>query len=942
MDKLRIVAKGDSKKMQDNARGKLFEKIVSEVLRHNGYEIDEHNTNISLAGMEIDIDGKAKFTGIPMYAECKCYSSDVGSDKLHIFFGKYMTRWFKDSRCIGLFVALPGINSHAKGFYQENCCKNKQITLKLLQETDVLKALIDTKKVVGPNEVEKLVKPQIGTTGDKILICSDLSFVWLQYVIPIGGALATKIMLIDSLGNQINDRNTIDYFSELIPEIRELDIITNPVSIKLTSKAETTDQVVELRGSSTCFEYQFPASPDFFVGRKQLLDDIQNYITDVLNDQTSSRGILFEANSGWGKSSLVLAMVDRITKNGHYALAIDTRSASSSQFILKAVQHVIEKFGTFDGAIKKKPIISGFDGSIKALIEIGRELKSKKKLLFIFFDQFENIFYLLELLIKISQLTLKMADERSNIIIGFSWKTDIVGLTREFPYRWRDMIIESCNTFRLKQFSEVETNALLDKLGQELHTTLRKDLRFFISEFSQGYPWLLKKLCSHVKNQRQKGLAQADIARSLLNVEQLFSEDIEGLSDNQEDALRRISRLAPVSIPDLSEDFTPEIVQSLVNRRLIVKVGVKYDIYWDIFRDYLNTGKLPIEDVYLLRTQVGSILRAVRILIRSKDDIETKEFKQLTGLSDGAFLNVARDLRILHLARIENDYLHIIVSFGLEDDEIITNFRKHLNDRLLKNRCVYNILRTLRERGEIAIDELAVKLKEEFPYISAVENTWNTYARVLATWLDVADLAVLDQSKSKISEYRVGSQIRDRSLSFAPRRSKVTVPSIHFSPIVQVATRLVSATQKNEAVDWAGISRSTIYKSLSMLEEMKLITRKSNTILITSKCFTFVLSHVERNDIARKAALTWPIFVTFINILKDNEKNQLSHQQLGTLIIEKCNVTWKHSTSKTNAKIMLDWARNLEIAPGVYAHSNRGQFKRRQSKIQVPLFNINH
>ncbi|MHA1971619.1 MAG: AAA-associated domain-containing protein [Candidatus Hodarchaeales archaeon] len=939
MDKLRIVAQGNSDKAQANARGKLFEKIVAEVLRHYGYEIDQNNTNITQAGMEIDIDGKAKITGIPLYAECKCYTSDVNSNKLQTFFGKYMTRWFKDRRCQGLFVALPGINSHAKGFYRENCTENNQITLKLLQESDVLSALIETRQAIGPNEVEKLIAPEIGSAGDKILICSDQGFFWLQYVIPIGAGIATKIKLFDSLGNQIIDRNTQDYLSKLIPEISEFEIIADPIDTRQSIEYETTDQVVELRGSSTCFEYQFPASPDFFVGRDDMFENIQDYIDRVIDDQTSSRGILFEANSGWGKSSLVLAMVERITRNGHYALAIDSRSASSSQFILKTVQHVIEKFGDFDGALTNKPIVGGFDGAVKALLEIGHALKNKNKLLFIFLDQFENIFYLLDLLVKIAQLSLKITDERTNIVIGFSWKTDLIGLTREFPYRWRDMIIDSCKVFRLKQFSEVETNALLDRLGQELHTTLRKDLRFFLSEFSQGYPWLLKKLCAHVKNQKQKGLSQAEIARGLLNVEQLFSEDIEGLSGDQEEALRRIARLAPVSISDLSEEFKPQIVQSLVNRRLIVKVGIKYDIYWDIFRDYLNTGKLPIEDVYLLRTQVGSILRAVRIINQSEYALETKEFKNLAGLSDGAFLNVARDLRLLQLARIEDDHLHIIVSLGLKDNEIIQNFRKHLNDRLLKNRCVYNILRNLRERGEITLGELAVKLKDEFPYISAVENTWKTYARVLATWLDVADLAVLDQGKSKVSEYKVGSQIRDRSLSFAPRRSKVTVPSIHFSPIVQVATRLVSATQKNEAVDWAGISRSTIYKSLSMLEEMKLVKRKSNTILITSECINFVFSPEERKDIARKAALNWPTFETFISILKENETNQLSHQQLGKLIINKCNVNWKPSTAKTNAKIMLDWARNLEIAHGVYAHSNRGKFKRRQDIIQIPLFN---
>lgn len=145
MERLRIVAGGNSEQEKANARGKLFEKITAEVLRHCGYEIDEHRANVNYAGMEIDIEGKTRITGIPLYAECKCYSSDLSSEKLQTFYGKYMTRWFKDNRCHGLFIAIPGINSHAMGFYREHCCSNDRITISILQESQVLDALVNNK-----------------------------------------------------------------------------------------------------------------------------------------------------------------------------------------------------------------------------------------------------------------------------------------------------------------------------------------------------------------------------------------------------------------------------------------------------------------------------------------------------------------------------------------------------------------------------------------------------------------------------------------------------------------------------------------------------------------------------------------------------------------------------------------------------------------------------
>lgn len=134
---LRILAAGSTMQAQSRARGKLFETLMAQVLRNHGYSIDTI-PNVNYAGMEIDIDGKQTITGVPLYAECKCYETEVDCPKLQAFYGKYTARWFKDPRCHGLFVALPAVNSHAKGFYRENCEANDRIVMRLLEEEQVL------------------------------------------------------------------------------------------------------------------------------------------------------------------------------------------------------------------------------------------------------------------------------------------------------------------------------------------------------------------------------------------------------------------------------------------------------------------------------------------------------------------------------------------------------------------------------------------------------------------------------------------------------------------------------------------------------------------------------------------------------------------------------------------------------------------------------------
>lgn len=381
MERLRIVAQGETGPAQANARGKLFEKIAAEVLRRHGYDIDRYRINVTHAGMEIDIEGQTHLTRVPLYAECKCYGTDINAEKLQTFFGKYMTQWFKDRKSHGLFMAIPGLNSYAMGFYQDYCVSNSEITLQLLQEPEILDALTHAELVMDGERIRTLIPLNEGTAGDRLLLCSDKGLFWAQFIVPLGSGIASKIQVFDSIGHPITDKLTLDYLAELVPELKEFEILTSPENEDRRSPEDLSEAVVELRGSSTCFEYQFPASPEFFVGRLDLLETVKQHTLQVLNNATTTRALLFEANSGWGKSSLVLTTVSRLQKEGHYAIAYDCRSASTSQFVLKMTQHVLEKFGNFNGALTSTPIVTGFDGAVNALIDVGNALKAKGKLL---------------------------------------------------------------------------------------------------------------------------------------------------------------------------------------------------------------------------------------------------------------------------------------------------------------------------------------------------------------------------------------------------------------------------------------------------------------------------------------------------------------------------------------------------------------------------------
>ena len=922
MGRLIVLAGGSSSQAQATARGKLFEQLMTSVLRHYGYQVDRIS-NVNYAGMEIDIEGKAIATGVSIYAECKCYATDVDSPKFQAFFGKYMTRWFLDKRCQGLFIALPGINSYAKGFYRENCEQNKDITVRLMEEEEVLDAMYGT-GLVSRHEVFKgAIATSLGTAGDTLVFYTDQGCFVGQYVIPIGGGVPNSISLFDAKGNPITSSDTIDYLTNLWPELGDFALLR--VDNDLPAREPTTiledEQIVEVRGSSSCFEYQFPAFPEFFVGREAVLKDLDLFVTEVIEKSTSSRGLVFEANSGWGKSSTVLAGVAQLRNAGHFAVAIDSRTASSSQFILQAIDYALKSSHGTNGPLVQEDaggVITGFDGVVEALVKVGRRLEERRRVLFIFLDQFENVFFLNDALSRIRDLFVKLVDVQTNIVFGFSWKTDLVGLTNEFPYQIRDTITSTSKRLGLNTFSDVETNTLLDRLSEDLRATLRKDLRFFLSEFSQGYPWLLKKLCAHVKAQRGAGVHQQNIAESLLNVEELFQGDLRGLSVEEDDTLRRIAKVAPVSVLELGEEFKPEVVQSLVDARLLVRVGPKYDVYWDIFRDYLNVGKLPIQENYILHIPATTMFKHTKLLADQQGELILAAFKERTQLADKSFYNVMREMRLLGLVSVENENVVLQSELPTEEKAFEDIFREHVRERLRRNRLVSHILEMLEAEKTLTIDKVSNLLKDRCPYISASQSTWVSYSRNFAEWMDTADLATYNKKASSIDYYPPGTQLRDRNLLQGRIRGGTVVPTIQYRPIEDVAMRVVEALKENKRMDWTGVKGSTRTKALEALEELGFISRRSGRIRVFRGLREFVDNPDLRTSMFSSRALEMSSFAAFVKILDRHQSAGLSLVQLGVELKRELKTDWKESTSEVNAKVMLNWARHAGLALGAF------------------------
>ena len=273
--------------------------------------------------------------------------------------------------------------------------------------------------------------------------------------------------------------------------------------------------------------------------------------------------------------------------------------------------------------------------------------------LVVFFDQFENVFRDIELTTEFRDLALLVGEMTKPLVVGFAWNTDYIGWTESHPYHLRDDIRNAAYTVNLGRLGPREVESLLRRLEKELGEKLSRELRRALQEISLGLPWLLKKLAGHVLDEMRRGATQDKLVGESLNAQALFEADLAGLSAQELEALKFIARYAPIAVSEVAERVPHDVVLSLVHQRLIVEIGAKFDTYWDTFRDFLITGRVPIEDSYIIRYAPVSVSRLLMYIVQDGGISVISDVAARQGTTENSIWNVSRELRVLGASRYE-------------------------------------------------------------------------------------------------------------------------------------------------------------------------------------------------------------------------------------------------------------------------------------------------
>jgi hypothetical protein len=725
-----------SENTSTTAKGRLLERLGYDILEAMQYTVVQE---IRITGMEVDLAATHKISNEEIFVECKAYRDNISADVLTKLVGNIM---FKSNVSSGWLLTTGPLGKDAKGLMKEweEQPAEKRRKLQIYTPERLIDLLISSGRICS---IESIKKPSnILFSENACLLITDKGQFWAQPLANAQVGIPYAVMLFDiKSGEPIIDPELIESVSKMDSSLRELEWIAG-ISKETPKLLETLNEefqnIVNVSGGDQWADYR-PSRPQDFVGRKELQDEVFKLLESIRDGISRTRLLALKAPSGWGKSSVLLKLIDRSKNKYHrskyFIYAVDVRAATSQRYgefsLLTCLKAAV------DTGFAKKPsqpitITSTSNPfSDPSVIELLENLRVEGKVIALFFDQFEEIFSkkeLSSLFESIRSLSMAVDGAQDNIVLGFAWKTDgTIPADHPAYYMWHSLA-DRRHEFTLTPFSTEDLSKALSIFSKELNAPLNPILRKHLMDHSQGYPWLLKKLCIHVYSLIRNNIDQVEILGRGLSIAELFERDLSELSPAEISCVKRIAPDSPADFFKIVEFFGGDTVQSLINRRLVLRKGDRLILYWDIFRDYVLTGSVPhIPLTYIPQTYFYKYYHTLKSLINSNDGTISAIAKtQSIGLA--AAENISRDL--VMVGNAERHGYKLIMLQATEADAIKKIMQFMNNHMLLKY-----LVSELGIGFSITQSEFYSKFREVYESAPYSEKTFATYTKRMMGWL---------------------------------------------------------------------------------------------------------------------------------------------------------------------------------------------------------------
>ena len=717
---------------ENDQKGAFLEKLAAGLLRRQSYDVLER---VRFTGMEIDLLATHKPSGDKVYVECKFYDRPLSANVLDLMVGQGMRK--RISR-FALF-STTRLVKEALGALEELRADDR-LSFAWYGPDQMVEALRDA--ALAPPLPSNL---PVSISHATLLIHPEYPYLWLlqdqnngrPYQVIVCGYVGAAMPSTDEVRALMDEFGILDGLPVVqLPSKREEDVqaasqmVRTPIEV--VSSVGTADDLIDYR----------PCRPELFVGRAELQADIIDFLSRVRAGHTATRLIALVGASGFGKSSLVAKLAQRLRnkswRSKFYMYPIDVRSARGSLFVAESVLTTL-RAAAADGFLRfpvKALAVEDADNvlSSEPIMDALAALEKQGKVLVIFFDQFEEALTkdeLAPLFRAFRRFALDVHAKKAPIVVGFSWRTGISFSDDNPAYQMWNELRDHRLSKTLGLFDSTESSSVIAQFESALSEKFISPLRRRLLEQGQGLPWLLKKLCIHVYTQIKEGkVSQLDLVGGRLNVSALFDEDLEHLSASQKACLRYIATNSPADSLDVYERFGGDATDSLVEGRLVIRAGQRFAVYWDIFRDYLNEGSVPfIPLTYIPNTTISMALLACEAL-QKVGALSTSALASNLGYSESTIVNIVTDLQNLAICSKDSEGRNCLVATDVAE-QVRLQFVDHV---------VYQRLLKASSDGVLARDRAAEVVTELYAGNAVKQETRANYLTRLLPWFEFAGL----------------------------------------------------------------------------------------------------------------------------------------------------------------------------------------------------------
>ncbi|WP_263374002.1 nSTAND1 domain-containing NTPase [Granulicella aggregans] len=711
------------------SKGDFFENLLRSVMETQRYKVVQR---VNFTGSEIDLlcehlDRPADTALV----ECKARTSIDSGDIKNFSFNVLVAKHAK----YGFFVHTTELQHQAAGLVPT--IKHKNL---IFWGPDKVCELLQHARLVGP--APSHAAPAGMTPTKLILLYSYLGRFWITILSDT--VVPTHYHVTPASGGELS-ADAARFIADL-DDVRGLDKVEEQSVEIAKTFAAPLDAVAEIQEAEQWDDYR-PVGSKFFIGRKDVRHHLYSFLHTPLESTSARRVFFIESKSGWGKSSLIaeLRARSRNKRNKHWlhVMAVDSRSANTGAFVGMAFAKMVAsaaKSGFVPPQFSRANVASNYDvlasPEARALLDW---LSENRKVLVLVFDQFEDMFRKADLFQAFHKFMLDVNAESGNLIVGFSWKSEINVPIDNPAYSLWQQARDLAEPFGVDAMLDSEINLVLRQLEDESGHAVPFDLRRKLSESSQGFPWLIKRLSIHCYHQLRKGIRPDELVDQNLNVDELMKEDEEILSPDEIRALRYIAKRGyegdPFDAAEIDEKVSEQVIQQLqLNRRLIVKSGTKYNVYWDIFRDYLVEGKIrPIGESFLLRQFPTPCVKTLKFLLGRRTASLDEILAGSPGLSEGTALNRLRELRYLGAVTKAQDEDRYTIRPTIQSED---DFKAFMRGRLQEHILARTLARI--EGDTISHEDVVEALSLAFKRYSFRAKTWRTYASYFIAWFRYA------------------------------------------------------------------------------------------------------------------------------------------------------------------------------------------------------------